>query len=512
LCLRYDMAPDLSPRQKKLFAIVAVALLLAIGLAIIGRERGLISGPGDEEEEKYPFPLDNYPVTAKDNDNNEPTIAISPVDHRTMVAGSNDYNTPQGDAWPGFYTTHDGGETWSEELIPGYPGDPRISQLTGFRGGGDPVIVADSQGNFYYSGIAFKRAVNPLNPIGFGINVGLANCVFVAKSSNNGDSFDQVVIVWAALQSLVNFNDKEWVAVDPNNGNVYLVWAIFTGLMVARLLFSRSTDGGVTWSNPLTITETFSGELNIQGSAIVVDSESVVHVTWIDFGTSQIRYARSTDQGQSFSNPSDVSPIVPIPRALPNGNYRTPTMTMLAVDTSETNTSGNLYVTWADISEGDSDVFFAYSHSNGDSWNGPIRVNNDNASNGIDQFFPAVAVSDEGWVHVGFYDRRSDENNTLLEYWWAMSFDGGLTFPINIPMSNTSFNGDYSRDNDNDFIGDYTGIVANNETVAAVWCDMREATADDGDSEIYAAIVDYKALLRTHDFDYPVPWPKGETG
>ena len=88
------------------------------------------------------------------------------------------------------------------------------------------------------------------------------------------------------------------------------------------------------------------------------------------------------------------------------------------------------------------------------------------------------------------------------------SVPGGLGGPINIPMSNESFDGDLSRDNDNDFIGDYTGIVANNETVAAVWCDTREAEPDDGDTEIYAAIVDYKALLRTRDFDYDIPWPE----
>jgi hypothetical protein len=158
------------------------------------------------------------------------------------------------------------------------------------------------------------------------------------------------------------------------------------------------------------------------------------------------------------------------------------------------------------MSEGNADIFLAYSHDHGDNWDGPIRVNNDNTSN--DQFFPAVAVSAEGWVHVGFYDRRSDENNTLLEYWWAISFDAAETFPINMEMSNVSFNGDHSRNGDNDFIGDYTGVVANNETVAAVWCDTREGSESDGDTEIYTAVVDYKALLRDHDFDYEIPWPE----
>jgi len=415
-----------------------------------------------------------------------------------MVAGSNDYNTPVGDSWCGFYTTHDRGETWKQSLIGGYPGGP-VNALTGFRGGGDPVVVADSGGNFYYAGIAFKRAVNPLNPIGFGITVGIANCVFVAKSANGGESFDQVVIVWAALESLVRFNDKEWVAVDPNNGNVYLVWAIFTLMSTARLLFSRSTDGGQSWSRPLTITETAAGELNIQGAAIVADDQSAVHVTWIDYGTGNIRYAKSTDMGQSFSTPANVAPILPIPDPLPHCSYRTPDMTALAVDQSGTNSSGSLYVTWADYGSGDADVLLSYSHDGGASWEGPVRVNNDTEGNGKDQFFPTVAVSAEGWVHVSFYDRRSDPDDTMLEYWWAMSFDQGASFPVNIPMSNTSFDGAWSRPGSNDFIGDYTSIVANNETVAAVWCDMRDGSDTVGQSNIYGAIVPYRKLIRDND-------------
>ncbi|MGQ9581912.1 MAG: sialidase family protein [Thermoplasmatota archaeon] len=455
---------------------------------------------------KYPLPPQNIAITSRPSDNNEPSIAINPLDPRNMVAGSNDYNTPNGDSWPGYYTTHDGGATWKENLIPGYPLGP-VSQLTGFRGGGDPVLVADSRGNFYYAGIAFKRSVNPLNPIGFGINVGLANCVFVARSSDGGDTFPQVVIVWAALENLVRFNDKEWVAVDPNNGNVYIVWAIFTGMTTSRLLFSRSTDGGQSWSlPPLVITETVSGEISIQGAAIVVDRDGAIHVTWIDFGSGNVRYARSTDMGQSFSTPIDVAPVTPLPSSLPNGNYRTPTMTMLAVDMSETNTTGSLYVTWADYGFGDADALLAYSRDHGASWQGPVRVNNDTEGNGADQFFPAVAVSAEGWVHVGFYDRRSDPNNTMLEYWWAMSFDGGESFPVNIPMSDASFNGDWSRAGTNDFIGDYTGMAACGDVVAGVWCDTREGSDGSGDSEIYGAIVDYRALLRDNDLGVKVPW------
>jgi hypothetical protein len=500
----------LDTKGKKLFAVMAVAILLGAGIGFfLFRPGGPLMPPIQPPKEKYPVPPYNTAIATGSSDNNEPTIAISATDHDTLVAGANDYNTLNGDSWCGHYVSHDRGLSWRQGLLGGYPGGP-VNALTGFHGAGDPVIVSDSSGGFYYAGIAFKRARNPLNPIGFGINPGVDNCVFVARSTNNGDSFGKVVIVWYALESLVRFDDKEWVAVDPNNANnVYLAWVIFTAMLVARLMLSRSTDGGQSWSTPITISETRSGELNLQGAAIVVDNQSAVHVTWIDYGTNSIRYAKSTDNGQSFSTPVDVAPILPIPDPLPHCSYRTPDMTALAVDMSETETGGSLYVTWADYSSGDADVLLSYSHDGGSSWEGPVRVNNDTEGNGADQFFPTVAVSAEGWVHVSFYDRRQDPNDTMLEYWWAMSFDGGVGFAVNIPMSNTSFDGAWSRPDTNDFIGDYTNIVANNETVAAVWCDMRDGSATAGQSNIYGAVVPYMQLLKDNHFEnVTVPWPK----
>ena len=498
--------------RKKQFIAIFIIIVILIGIySFYLPSFGRVEEEEKSDEEEYSFVFENYPVTTRNNDNNEPSLAINPQNHLNIVAGSNDYNTPDGDAWPGYYTSHDGGKTWTEKLIPGYPGDTQTTQLSGFRGGGDPVLAVSNDGIFYFAGIAFKRSVNPLNPIGFGINLGLANCVFVARSDDEGNTFDPV-IVWAASQSLVRFNDKEWVTVDPNDSNyVYLAWAIFTGLATSRLLFSRSTDGGRSWSYPPTvISETRDGEVNIQGAAIVVDNDGNVHLTWIDFSSNQIRYAKSTNRGGSFSTPVDISPIDSIPGTLPNGGYRTPTMTMLAVDNSDTNTSGSLYCTWADYSEGDADVFLAYSNDNGNSWDGPVRVNNDTVGNGKDQFFPAVAVSADGLVHVTFYDRRNDENNTWLEYWWGISFDAGRTFPVNLCISDATFNGDYSRDPDRtDFIGDYTGVVATNDTVAAVWCDTREGTEEDGDTEIYFVGVPYLEVMEHLELkELGIIWPR----
>ncbi|MCK5560948.1 MAG: exo-alpha-sialidase [Thermoplasmata archaeon] len=493
--------------KNKLKPIIVFIIIVIIIAAILNSGVMEPQGEGPDEDlgQCYKYPPKNYPASSGDRDNNEPSVAVNPLDPDNIVAGANDYNTPDGAPWCGYYTSHDGGKNWTEGLIPGYPGDDDTTELTGFQAAGDPVLAVSSEGHFYMAGICFKRATNPINPIGFGYNLGRSNGIFVAKSTNGGDSWDQVEVVWTALQSVVTFHDKEWLAVDPNNGNVYVCWSMFNLLAISQLVFSRSTDGGQTWSRPVVVTEFESAEMAIQGSAIVVDNNGKIHITWIDFNQNRVRYGYSNDEGQSFVNPVSIAPIIPIPRYLENGNYRTPTMTMLAVDNSDSEYSGSLYCTWADYEHGDSDTYLVYSHDGGGTWGEVIRVNNDTVGNGIDQFFPAVAVSDEGYVHVTFYDRRRDANNSLLEYWWAMSLDGGETFPLNLPISDESSNGDYSRDGDNDFIGDYTGVVATNVSINAVWCDMREGSEEDGDSEIYFVRVFFQEVLDNLEFDFEVP-------
>ena len=65
---------------------------------------------------------------------NEPTIACSSRNPRHCLAGANDYRTVDipfptigeritGDAWLGWYTTKDGGDSWRTRLVPGYPQD-----------------------------------------------------------------------------------------------------------------------------------------------------------------------------------------------------------------------------------------------------------------------------------------------------------------------------------------------------------------------------------------------------
>src|SRR5256885_594758 len=56
---------------------------------------------------------------------NEPTVAVDPHDTSVIVAGSNDYcaQIVNGDVWAGYYRSTDGGSSWQDSLVPGYPAD-----------------------------------------------------------------------------------------------------------------------------------------------------------------------------------------------------------------------------------------------------------------------------------------------------------------------------------------------------------------------------------------------------
>jgi len=457
-----------------IFAILIIGTIGAVVLLAGGKgdEGDGEGGPGPDGFEPYVIGPNSH-VTNTPEANNEPAVAVNPTDPDNIVAGSNDYGTPSGDAWCGFYSTRAGGRTWRRGLIPGYNGD-RSSPLWRFGGAGDPVLAFAQDGTCYMAGIAFER-----DDVGKPLQPGAA--IFVARSDNGGETFPQVSMVIQSRATFTVFHDKEWVCVDPTNGDVHVTWTAFVGLVTANIMHSRSTDRGQTWSRPQIISELSSFELSVQGSQCEVDAAGVLHVSWIDFGSGTLRYTRSADKGASFSAVRDIGRVVEIPYTLPNGQFRTPTMCDMDVDRSGGNRSGSVYIAWPDYSSGDADILFVASYDNGDTWTPPARVNQDEVGNRCDQWFPAVCVGSDGSFQAFYYDRRDDVNNTLISAYVSISYDGGATF-TDIQLCDTQFNGDHTR---GPFIGDYLAIDDGPGWSVAVWCDAREGTSQTVQSDIW---------------------------
>jgi hypothetical protein len=251
---------------------------------------------------------------------NEPYTVIDPTDPSHVFAGWNDYClTDLGAGWQGFAFSLDGGETWTDSIVPGYPQDTSAEGMASplFRthtDAGDPIAAFDNDGNLFVGGISFNR-VKPAN-----------GDVYVATYGTNptpsGYPVDylRTVVVGRGTPSPLQggiFQDKPMLEVDrtggPNDGNVYVCWSRFTANGQNKVYFSRSTDSGASFSQPITISR--SEEIkSIQGCDIAIEGDGDVYVTFRTFTQNRnqvagLGFVRSSNGGVTFSRARLITSI-----------------------------------------------------------------------------------------------------------------------------------------------------------------------------------------------------------
>jgi hypothetical protein len=383
---------------------------------------------------------------------NEPSVAVRPGEPSFIVATANDYCTVPSfrDAWEGVYVSTNGGATWTDSLLPGYPGDTsaagQASPLFGVdTTSGDPLVRWDTSGDLFVGGIAFNRtattgAVQQANGNAF-----VATYVRDPKSPL-GIAYVRTVIVGIGTPSPFTpssgrFNDKPSLQVDnwstsPNRGNVYMAWTLFPGAAGQdQIQFARSTDHGATFSRPIIVSKSVP---NAQGSAVAVTPDGSVFVFWRQFASvasgvdSAIVFVKSTDGGRTFSDPFTVALTEGYDRqdVLMSGGFaedcgsgpfaclsgftfhRTGAFPQAVGDKH-----GNVFVTWEEVTpapdngdsyrpDGQSQVVFSRSTDGGVSWSTPAKVDGQPAGH---QWWPDIAydVSRDALALV-YYDSRED--------------------------------------------------------------------------------------------------------
>ena len=479
-------------RSRPLVAAVAVTLiLLASTLTVTVGTASLRppskNGPlGPGLPKIVCDPNCNMEVRVGPEEVNEVDVAVSPSDPLNIVAAANDYAQPSGAHWVGAYWSRDGGKSWGEKLLPGYPGSREISALSGMGASGDPALAFDSHGNAYLAGIAF--AVSPVP----GPNPGRDSIVFVGKSADGGETYSQITVV-ARSFSRLTFHDKEWIAVDPVSGYVYVVWVRFNAGAVGEMVFSRSENGGLTWTIPRIMSNATTGEFQVQGAYPMVTADGILHITWVDFATHQIRYVQSTDHGTSFTPPKDIGDVVDLPNPLPNSQFRSALLPQGAVDRGYSEYQGSIYIAWNDYRNNNSDIYLIYSRDGGATWSEPRRVNKNPIDDGSDQFMPDIAVTEQGYVVMLWYDRRDDPNNTLLRPYFAISTDGGGNWTELAvgPQFDGNNGGTSFLSGENHLIGDYIGISTSPTIAYMTWADTRNGSPSAKNSDIYGARVQF---------------------
>jgi hypothetical protein len=438
---------------------------------------------------------------------NEPTVAVNPHNPQVVVAGSNDYcaQIVNGEVWAGYYRSSDGGASWQDSLVPGYPDDSSpaglASPVHGTCGAsGDPTQAFDRDGRLFYAFICFNRA----KPINGG--------VFVARYTGDGGTYDRTVLVKRGTPSgqfLTGlFQDKINLTVDqtsgPSSGNVYVAWSQYDGFAPNNaVLFSRSTDHGLTFSNPVRVTPVALGTGSF--ADLAVGPDGAVYLTFLTYPSSSnpstdVWLLKSTDGGASFGPAAHVGSIALFdstqfsgngasdcgdgPFACPSGLTfsRFTTAPAVAADAS------GVHVVWnAKLPSGQSKVFVRNS-PDGTAWPTPAATL-DTVAVGH-QWTPDIA-SGAGVISVVFYDSRADpayspslppgdtaggqNSGDVVNTFVAKSTDGGTGWSETaISTHGSNFNWETHGSRRDPFWGDYIYISAVGGTVMTVWTDSRD--------------------------------------
>ena len=200
--------------------------------------------------------------------------------------------------------SHDGGQTW------------KIAEGTApemYRMSGDVSLAYDAAGHAILCYIAFDK----LGSTNYWARGATRNGIFIRRSLDGGQTWEHDAHTVISHESTpgIPFEDKPWVVADtsgPHAGNLYIGWTHFT-LAASDLMFSRSTDGGITWSSPIKLSSVpglprdDNGAL--EGFHGVVGPDGALYTIWD--ARDGIMMAASHDGGASFSKDRLIIPAGP---------------------------------------------------------------------------------------------------------------------------------------------------------------------------------------------------------
>ncbi len=316
------------------------------------------------------------------NSPNETTIYINPSNPQQMVAAANIDNV---------YYSDDGGKNWKQTLV---------SCPWGIWG--DPVMVADTAGTFYYFHLSYPPS-----------NGSWLDRIVCQKSQDGG-------VTWSPGSYMglngMKAQDKPWVAIDRKTNNIYVTWTQFDiygssePTDSSNIMFAKSNDGGNSWSPALRINreagDCLDNDNTVEGAVPAIGPNGEIYVCWAY--RDSLWFDRSVDTGRTWLD-QDIFVASQFGGWAHNisGISRANGLPVTACDLSDGPYRGTIYVSFVDQRNGlnNPDIWLVKSLDNGNTWTDPVRVNDDNTE--TEQFFSWMTLDPvTGWLWFVFYDRR----------------------------------------------------------------------------------------------------------
>lgn len=520
-----------------------VVLMIAAVAAIPAVAQAATESLVTEGSPTTPFPQ---------NKQNEPGLAINPVAPGIVAAGANeeidvapcdgaDCPFTEGVGTSGIYFSFDGGASWGQPTYQGWsardgsPGPGPIGTLpnyfeNGLVSDGDPVLAWGPRpkrgGGFsynrgarlYYANLAAKFPGSTAFKGFEAIAVSHTDRP-AAAAAGRENAWSDPAIATAAKQSGTSFSDKEALWADDAEssdhfGNVYVCYTHFrsNGSEPEPIFFTRSTDGGDSWSKPFHLSPAYNSNAQPgrQGCAVRTDSEGTVYVVWEDTvkHSSVFRMARSFDGGQTFDKPRVIADVVDVGqfdlvRSISfDGIAGARTSSFPSLDIANGAPSGGgapdtLAIGWSDGADGlnQEHALVQLSANQGEDWTDPAQV--EEAGDRPD--FAFIGISPDGTdlytVYDGFLDPFREDTTSTRRFQGVVrqSEVAGTALGATVTLHRGTI-GDARASSANalidEFLGDYNTVDATNDAAVAVWNDARDAEVCPAINEFRQEVVD----------------------
>jgi hypothetical protein len=478
------------------------------------------------------------PTPFPQNKQNEPTVAIDPTNPSVIAAGANEEidNAPcngndcsftPGVGDSGIYLSFNAGASWVQPTYQGWsartgtPGVGPIGTLPnyfekGLVSDGDPVTVfgprPDTSGNFswsngsrlYYSNLTSNFATERKDQVfkGFeAIAVSHADNL-VAAAGGDASAWSDPAIVTARSQSSTTFSDKStmWVdnaATSPRFGEAYVCYTQFRSQQDTgpeKIAVSHSTDGGTTWTRPVTLSSAFDNPKHPgrQGCSIRTDSKGTVYAVWEDQKKGAVfLLSRSTDGGNKWDKPrtvanvTDVGAFDGVESISFDGIAGSRTSSFPSLEIANGAPTGvgapdTLALGWSNGTLNNEHALVQMSSNQGQTWTAPTQV--EQAGDRPD--FAFIGLSPNGRdlyvVYDGFLDPFRDDTTSTRQFVGVTRHaDVAGTALSGLATLDRGTVGDARASSSNalidEFLGDYNTVAATNSGAVSVFNDARNA-------------------------------------
>jgi hypothetical protein len=456
-------------------AITADSPGFALGAAVLASGASPFAGCTAGVDPNAPAPETVYTDTET-----EPFVAVDPTSPDNIIgAYQQDRWTDGGSKGLVASRSHDGGATWARNYaeFSTCSDDGNPAYVSPFPRATDPWVSFDSAGKAYQISLGLVSAT------------GIFSGVEVATSADDGGHWSTPVRVITDNDPIF-FNDKESITGDWRSGvgagKAYATWIrgnlpgwdsisitganhsfAYRGLP----MFSKTTDGGAHWSQPISIT---NANIYVQGNQIVVLPDG----TLMDIAAALFRGSgsqptpqqafwtafTSKDGGKTWGAPIKIAPLGTV--LLTNPDIPNPTSLDQTVragdylpDVAVDHATGDVYMVFANNDgSGFDHVMLTKSTNGGKTWSSPKDVTK--TPSNTHSFNGTVEVTDQGIVAVMYYDFRNNTGSPGLptDIWLTHSHDGGATWDEQHVYG--SFDMENAPVSRGWFLGDYQGMAA----------------------------------------------------